>query len=504
MRKYRLLIADDEYFIRQKLKKIIPWEELHLELVAEAENGAAVLMRLQESLDIVILDIKMPLLDGLETAERISRDYPQVKIILLSGFADFGYAQSAIKYGVTEYLLKPASAAALTTALKSCIHKIDQQDRDERQTREQHDYQRLWLYQEVLEGNLDLAKFYLKCPEFSSFDSGFFVGIFLLPLSTALLSDLKRELGQEEITHLLLQESECRFILQIFCRDGSERAKVTALLQQLKARSRLFSFSVLGRNFSLQRELRQAYQETLQQLYRYYFYQEPTLVESSSQTNKIFPQKEIADIRIQMSYLLNAKDKANLRLYLNQLFCLVEESGSAEVLQLVLHEIFLTYHLRLTNPLGREESISTFITQLLDEEYKLDNLKATALNTGLACMEISENLPSDIAISKKIITYIQHNYGNPDLTVAGLAELFQLNISYMGSLFKKVHGTSILQYITTVRIDAAKELLGAQKYKISEIAQQVGYADIFYFSKRFKQVTGLSPKEFIQLSLGDD
>lgn len=106
-------------------------------------------------------------------------------------------------------------------------------------------------------------------------------------------------------------------------------------------------------------------------------------------------------------------------------------------------------------------------------------------------------IPSDLKLSKKISSYIQEHYKEPDLTVAKLGELFQLNVSYMGSIFKKTNQLSILQYLTHIRLEAAIKLLLSEQYKVGEVAELVGFTDVFYFSKRFKKMYGFSPKDFL-------
>ena len=107
----KLLIADDEYFIRQRIKKIIPWEKLNLTFAGEAENGQQVIDHLEkEPVDLLLLDIKMPQMNGIETARYIKEHFPSVHMLILSGYNDFEYARTAIRYGVKEYLLKPVAA----------------------------------------------------------------------------------------------------------------------------------------------------------------------------------------------------------------------------------------------------------------------------------------------------------------------------------------------------------------------------------------------------------
>lgn len=119
-----IIIADDEYFIRQRIIKIIPREELAIHFIGEAENGLEVLELLnQHPIDLILLDIKMPRMNGIEVAESVYRNYPSTKIILLSGYNDFEYARSAMRFGVMDYLLKPVDASTLTAVLKDTKEK---------------------------------------------------------------------------------------------------------------------------------------------------------------------------------------------------------------------------------------------------------------------------------------------------------------------------------------------------------------------------------------------
>ena len=116
--KINVIIADDEYFIRQRIKKIIPWEKLGLTFCGEAENGKQVLDLLENKpADILLLDIKMPQMDGIETARYITEHFPHIHMIILSGYNDFEYARSMLRYGGKEYLLKPVSDGPLCHCL---------------------------------------------------------------------------------------------------------------------------------------------------------------------------------------------------------------------------------------------------------------------------------------------------------------------------------------------------------------------------------------------------
>lgn len=116
---YRIVIADDEWIIREGLKTTLPWKELECEVVGEASDGIGAWEQIESTApDIVLTDIRMPGLDGLELASQVARHYPQVKIIFLTGFNDFQYAQQAVKLGASDYVLKPTNPEELVKTLE--------------------------------------------------------------------------------------------------------------------------------------------------------------------------------------------------------------------------------------------------------------------------------------------------------------------------------------------------------------------------------------------------
>lgn len=126
----------------------------------------------------------------------------------------------------------------------------------------------------------------------------------------------------------------------------------------------------------------------------------------------------------------------------------------------------------------------------------LENMRDEIYTYALQCIKKSNTAPSDVLFCKKITDYLEQHYTEPDLSVSGIAEIFHLHPSYLGTVFKKVHHTSILQYLADIRIAEAKKLLCEKELKISEIAEATGFSDVYYFSKKFKKICGKSPKEY--------
>ncbi|RAV22956.1 response regulator transcription factor [Paenibacillus contaminans] len=142
---YTVLIADDERNIREGLQAFIPWQSIGLNVTGLVDNGRRVVDHLSKHpVDILLLDIQMPLLTGLEVMEIVNDQYPQVKSIILSGHADFKYAQQAISYGVSEYMLKPINIAHMCDVLGKIKKSLDARNGvSEVQGAEDHDHQQL-------------------------------------------------------------------------------------------------------------------------------------------------------------------------------------------------------------------------------------------------------------------------------------------------------------------------------------------------------------------------
>ena len=123
---YKLMIVDDEQSIRRGIANGIPWNEWGFEVTAQASNGVEALEMIKQSKpDVVLSDIRMPEMDGVELMKRLNSEYPEIKIIILSGYSDFEYLNTAIKNNITEYLLKPTDIDEFEETFKRLKKKID-------------------------------------------------------------------------------------------------------------------------------------------------------------------------------------------------------------------------------------------------------------------------------------------------------------------------------------------------------------------------------------------
>ncbi|MFP3156126.1 response regulator [Lachnospiraceae bacterium ZAX-1] len=498
----KLLIADDEYFIRQRIKKTIPWEELGLTLSGEAENGEQALeLMANDPADIVLLDIKMPRLTGIEVAKEISLKYPFTNIVILSGYNDFFYAQTAIRYGVKDYLLKPASKEDLTRTLCSCIDSIRQAKSESRSLSKYYHYEKCLAISGVLSNTLSLDDLREMYPEFKQISYTLYVSIYLTGNPEEALHqlvDLMREFGY----HCeYAKESDYIFVLQMFFYEKKEIPHIGTFFTDFLNGQTEYCFLYIGKLFPIAEDWTPYYKRSLHRLISRYFTRIPDLLLEQDTTDSNLAFLDLLKIRQTMLSILNSCDESAFFQEIEELFSVIYEKHCEMHLSLVLMELFTIYQNYYQIPERLVISINDFVVDMLEEGYDLESLKAGVIAYGLQCMKKNDAIPSNVMLCKKLARYMEEQYKVADLSVALMADVFQLNPSYLGSIFKSVYNMSILQYLTHLRLEAAKNLLVENRLKVFEVAEAVGYSDVFYFSKRFKKAYGYSPKDYQQTAV---
>lgn len=493
-----LIIADDEYFIRQKIKKLVPYDELGIKLLGECENGAEVIDMLSKNpVDIILLDIRMPKLTGIEVAKYVSEHKPEVKIIILSGFNDFEYARSTFRYGVFDYLLKPVEPETLASVLRACVTKLEQDRSHHQQMQKLYHYKKCMSLTEVLKGTLAVEELCLEYPEYKNVNYSLYAAFYTImecETDAKKLVCLYRMQGIECEYYI---ESEHIFFIQFFLTDDTLESLCHYIGKCFVRDEKTGCYFTFSRLFLMKDNWQSFHQTAFFSLGYRYFSPSADLTGFLSLPPASAPLPELSGIRHNLILIINAADSSGYKTFIETLFHLLEEKKSYGYLSIVVTEVLQTFSIRFPASDISAIKYRNDINALLEDEYQLTDLMNTLLNYGLQYMDTSKMIPSDLKLSKKISSYIQEHYKEPDLTVAKLGELFQLNVSYMGSIFKKTNQLSILQYLTHIRLEAAKKLLLSEQYKVGEVAELVGFTDVFYFSKRFKKMYGFSPKDFL-------
>lgn len=268
----KLLIADDEYFIRQRIKKIIPWEKLNLTFAGEAENGQQVIDHLEkEPVDLLLLDIKMPQMNGIETARYIKEHFPSVHMLILSGYNDFEYARTAIRYGVKEYLLKPVAAEELERALSECIQAIHFEEQTRHTLKHYEHFHLCSMLANIRDGVLSYSDLCVQHPEFENLAYSIYCSVYVSEHThDAVLQLVDRLRGQDFLCEYM-QESEYIYMLQIFLSDKEKLLHIGSCFTDFIAQQNEYTFLYIENIFPVTTDWKPYYTRCLHLLTERYF-----------------------------------------------------------------------------------------------------------------------------------------------------------------------------------------------------------------------------------------
>ena len=499
---YNVFIADDEYFIRQRLKKIILWDEWNLNFCGEGENGQDVLNYLSKnSVDIVILDIQMPIMSGLETATYIRDHYPNTKTIILSGYNKFEYMRAAIRACTFDFLLKPITQENLFHVLSDCITTIDKEKLQKDKLDKTSHYNINVSLIKVRKNLISYSDFLKEFPEFGKYKYSLFIGLYTQYYTHSKALELKALLQELGMYCEFVQESENIYTIQCFLETKKPISSLGSKLIQFVNTTTEYIFLSLNNVFSVNDNWDSFYYSVVKGLGHRFFSKCSNINVENTISNVYNFSKPLTSIREKIINKLQTQNKKEIIEYIDDWFDIINKEKNPTLLQYFVNEILLAIHLHYNIPKDLYEPVSSFCNNIIDEEYSLDALKGMIISLCEQCINQSEVLPSDKLLARKVAQYIDDNYTTADLCVSNISDVLGFNASYIGTIFKNTYNISILQYITKVRMKHATELLAENKYLISNVAEMVGYSDVYYFSKRFKKIYGVSPKEYANKSI---
>lgn len=510
---YSFIIVDDEPLIRKGLlKKILSFGE-KLSFAGEADNGADALELINsQDPDIIFTDMRMPEMDGKSLMKIIHQQYPDKKMIVISGHSDFDYMKEAISAKVVSYLLKPFSREEIHRTLEQAIEALEK-DRTVKQevVLKTAEYEQI-SYHSDIQSLLHLIIGIHQRDKLPSFQSVRLKEVWAAPshiLLTLYAPDSNaQEIGEQQdyvyIPHS--QSDKLAFMLLSYPEGQSEasmieHAKQTAELLIDTVSVRNGSEGCVGISTVLHdlKMLRQAHQETIAAL----------------------DQRSIADFG--RCYLYNKQSGApDVMLWerTHELLFLIESGQTSKVKELVL-DFFAFYirqpavslaHLKEQSRVIIQEvkkilsdylqthadgAPSSSLESVLNISFDLDSIRAYLLTVLTSTADLLKGCSaySSENVIDNIKTYIHKNF-TKDLTLEKISSLFYLNPSYLSFLFKEKTGQNFTDYINQLRIEQAKTLLKSTDDKIYKIAKLLGYVNPKYFFRVFKKMTGLTPEEF--------
>lgn len=516
---YTIVVADDEEELRKAIIRRIDWKEIGFEVIGEAENGIEALElvgRLEP--DLLLTDIRMPFISGIELARQVREIRPATQIAFLSGYDDFTYAQQAIQYNIISYLLKPITMADLTAELIKIRKKIDSLFRD-------------------------FSQYPKENPD---------GGEFLLPLLLDPLQ-MQPEKGREE--RLIRKAEICGLIQQgnrgnhfvvlsaaLFDKEGNictEPGHVHAADSILKKYVRYRSFYVedrivailsathasfdkylhiladeilqsierildlhccigVSREVTALCSLHEAYRESVNAMRYANRTRSSSCYISDEEPFGGADMEEVLQISAQVETLIRSGSKEALSAFLEEQFRRLEGARREKVNFLLLE---LTSSVcRIMYAVSDDMEINHFSREmfverapLLDRTFSEAMEQFKKLCLSAADQILREKNKSRMDACDRALALIGEEFSNPDISLVFVAGRIGVSPNYLSALIKKRTGKSFVDYLTQKRMEAAREQLLHTSLKVREISEACGYNDQHYFSYCFKKFAGVSP-----------
>lgn len=516
----KVIIADDEPYICSLLQNLINWEEIGFYIVGIANNGRIALEMIKsQKPDVVITDIRMPGLDGLDLVKEVQQIDLNVSFILISGHKEFEYAYSAIKYGVEYYMLKPINKEELLNNLYLIKSKLFQKQDIETSLTKMAEIARKGLLIKIASSSADLKELNLQALSANyMFDKNFSCCSLALmkPDYKIDLENSQKKVIKEQIETLIYKYlNNSSLDLETLINDDgilifmnhSDTIDVQALCNELQSHTYKKYYEYCSITISIDINVTPLNQISYDKIKNTLIHRisvgtnqviNSFLVSPESKTllNKdslsIYKQAiEISDKPTMESWFANHRI-----LFLDKTISPISQFNQAlqltQILEVSLEEL---YHGSETN------SFDMVLTQkaLFDATTRL-SLFTKMKEIVLSEMEkyIAYNSGKDTHYVRIAKQYISEHY-HESISLEDIASLLYVNPSYFSGLFKKDEGINFIDYLTNYRIGMAKELLKDRKLNIAEVGNMIGYKNAKYFSKIFYKVVGITPSDYKKL-----
>lgn len=533
----KVFLVEDEYVVREGIKNNVPWSEHDFLFCGEAGDGeyAYTLIR-QQKPDILITDIKMPFMNGLELSRLVKQDFPDMKIIILSGYEEFDFAKEAINIGVEEYLLKPINADALLRTVKEVAKKILAERKEKenllkfkQEMKENEIETRRKFFHELISGQQPLWNKLEKGRQLGIDLTGRYFNIVLFKVTSikhgsgefsSRLIQIQAELNQYfENEGLISFERYLEGMALLLKADTLEEMelKKKKCVKDIEAiinkHEDVTYFGGVGCVVSRLSELYLSYEEASRAFaYRFikadnqfieadylsslHTKEENTWVDMTYQDNM---DKEIVD-----KFLRNG-ELGEVSFFVEEYFKKFSLAGEKSLMfrQYIIIDMYFTAANFIDKISNGEEAL-----QAKKSLPRLQDMKTIVINIEDTIAYIKDLFTQVISFRNEVATkrfsniiketkeYIQKNYCDEDISLNSVALYVNISPSYLSTLFSQETGQTFVKYLTDLRMNKAKELLLCTNKRSNEISSEVGYKDPHYFSYLFKKTQGCSPMQF--------
>ncbi len=509
---YKVLLADDEALIINGLKNLIDWEEIGLSIESTALNGEEALEKFNENpVDIIITDITMPKLNGLELIKAVKSINDKVKFIILSGYDEFSYAKQALCLGIENYILKPINEEELQATLLNTAEKLNKAQKKPMDVKELEILRENILYRWVVNSissyeleerssvlNIDLScdfytaniiklnkdgqstdnlrKAYEYIKEFEKIHKGLAVFNDLEGNIVAVYGSNEDETSEEKLSYFfedIIKGINSKFSVDAFVTLGSTEKNFKEVYKSYNAALEMQDYLLLH-----------GYNKVIS--YKHY----------KEEDNIKDIEKNIDLVEFRRA-ILN-KDGKEAETCIDKVYNKLcsHEDVTPEILQNVSIKMMIIIR-KLASELNvsNEEYDKDLKKLILDicNIKTMEKLKSKIKKESLELIDrVNKNSGDMSPVIQQVLSYIKNNY-HEEISLKTLSQKYNINPSYLGQIFHKEVGEPFSDFLNKVKNEKAKELLLTTNIKVNDIAKMVGYVDTSYFYRKFKDYFGVSP-----------
>lgn len=519
---YRLVVVDDEQTIRRGMCNYIDWNAMGFEVAADFEDGKETIEYIENHpVDVVLTDIEMAEVSGLELARYIWQEKLPIKVVILSGYKEFEYARKAIEYDVEHYLLKPIRMDEMQQVFSKIRTQLDEGRRQEAQ-----EYEKVKEFNELLPelqeqfwvsllvGGLRYRENIIKKKELLSLEFDVSAPCAIIDVSMAISQDTCQMYYQQRdnrynlLNNIFGMGSQGLNYHPVYLSADTLKVIVTAVHPLTVAE---FEEILSGELQHKKEEVSMLLTVEIETCVSEIFNSVEALAERKY-TMQMHVQEKVGEKirlvpedyeRLQQKYrllmeMINDGDLEELKNLVENLFFEFRKFPLDELKQLLVDMFSMLSHkyMKISMELWQDVKVYMDYQQIMKapDRKTLKEICLEKLGQINQQMEGHQNQVSKSVVDKAV-KYMKEHY-NEDISLEMLADQYYLNPAYFSRMFRKYKGVTFTDYLIELRMRKAQELLLQGKYKIYEVSQMVGYKSDKYFYRVFKQYTHLSPTEY--------
>ncbi|MCR5675904.1 MAG: response regulator [Lachnospiraceae bacterium] len=528
----RVFLAEDEFVVREGIKNNIRWEANGYEFCGEAGDGELAWSMIQkEQPDIVITDIKMPFMDGLTLARHIKAQFPQIEIILLTGYEEFDYAREAVRIGVARYLSKPISGENLLKEVDAIAGRIRER-REERESakkyaeemRERTEFERQEFFRNLVTGGRELSELLDDARRLELDITALCYNVLLVRVWPADETD-----AGTYSEHVIRADREFLMIAEelgaiVFDRhlegkallfraddpetlDGHVKSAAERMRLFLEGEKNIRYFGGIGSPVNRITEIPRSYAAASRLFAKRHFTDDNAILSAGDTATDAqeadFVLSEIDPKQIDRQKLqefLRRGDAGEIDFFLDAFFAGLGKNAMRSTMfrQYIVMDTYFCASEFTEHVLGASRDDVELPNASGETFADADSAAAYIRRIMSRALELREESFSGRYRDtvQEAIRYIEEHYAEEDLTLNRLAAHVNFSPNHLSAVFRQQTGQPFIKYLTDYRMNAAKQMLTTSGKKSSEIGLLVGYRDPHYFSYLFKKTQGMTPTQY--------